>query len=438
MAGAIRGCLLSLTERLRAGRVRGMRRFSLTALGAGLAVLGSVSAAPLPDSFSERARELLADRIELNKPEDVGEVKHKLNVIYFIGSDAEPVADYERRISELLLYLQQFYGKEMARNGFGNRSVALPLKENGEVDITLIRGKQKAAEYPYSGEAAMRCLKEIDEYFREHPEYRRSQHNFVIMPTQQDAEYNDDNPGGVPFFGFGRHCFALDYKEFDLRHLDRDTRYGHLLTKWYGGFAHELGHGLNMPHNNGPDSELKRFGTPLMGSGNYTFGYKPTYMTKASCAILDVCEVFPGANHPSEYYTAPAERLSGVEVKMMYEDGALKLKLQLPEAGDAVKAVNVYVQDPPGAVNQDYDAVAFTAHRSSSAKSAREGAGVTWTCTVPMAELSGLSKEERELGAIFLYPNGFRYRWSATFKMSDLRDGQPVPLQAEQFRESSY
>lgn len=25
-----------------------------------------------------------------------------------------------------------------------------------------------------------------------------------------------------------------------------------------------------------------------MGSGNYTFGMKPTYLTKASCAVMDV------------------------------------------------------------------------------------------------------------------------------------------------------
>ncbi len=28
-----------------------------------------------------------------------------------------------------------------------------------------------------------------------------------------------------------------------------------------------------------------------MGSGNYTFGMKPTYLTKASCAVMDVCEL---------------------------------------------------------------------------------------------------------------------------------------------------
>ena len=410
-----------------------MRLTSLLAGGLAPALIGTALAAPIPEHFSDRAKELLADRIELNRPEDVGEIKHTLNVIYFIGSDAEPVADYERRISELLLYLQQFYGKEMARNGFGNRSVALPMKDNGEVDITLIRGRKKAAEYNYSGAAAQACLAEIADYFREHPERCNSQHHFVIMPTQHDAKYNDENPGGVPFFGYGRHCFALDYKEFDLRHLGQDTPYGHLLTKWYGGFAHELGHGLNLPHNNGPVSELLRLGTPLMGRGNYTFGYKPTYLTKASCAVLDVCEVFPGLNHPEHFYARPAEVLREAEGSLLYDGKVFELQIKLPTPGARdIKAANVYVQDLPSAVNQDYDAVAFTAQKEDT------DTGLSIRCRIPAIELLQLSGNEREIAAIFLLPNGFRYRWTAEFKVSDIKAGQPVPLRRVKFRESSY
>ena len=40
----------------------------------------------------------------------------------------------------------------------------------------------------------------------------------------------------------GRNCFALDYPAFDIKHLGQKTREGRLLTKWYGGMAHELGH----------------------------------------------------------------------------------------------------------------------------------------------------------------------------------------------------
>ena len=62
-------------------------------------------------SFAEvTVPDVLKDRIALKK------TARQLNIVYFLGSDTEPVPDYERRLSELLLYLQQFYGKEMQRH----------------------------------------------------------------------------------------------------------------------------------------------------------------------------------------------------------------------------------------------------------------------------------------------------------------------------------
>ena len=90
------------------------------------------AAGAVPEHFQPRAKELLADSIELEQN------AYDLNVVYFVGNDMEPTADYERRISELLLYLQQYYGKEMARNGYGKHSFGLQLKENGKIDKTCI------------------------------------------------------------------------------------------------------------------------------------------------------------------------------------------------------------------------------------------------------------------------------------------------------------
>ena len=87
---------------------------AMCALGLAGTAMGAV-----PEHFQDRAKELLADSIELIPSE------HQLNVIYFHGNDSKPVPDYERRISELLLYLQQYYGKEMARNGRGAHSFGL-------------------------------------------------------------------------------------------------------------------------------------------------------------------------------------------------------------------------------------------------------------------------------------------------------------------------
>ena len=57
----------------------------------------------IPEHFQPSAKELLADSIELEKN------AHNLNVIYFTGNDMQPTPESDRRLSELLLYLQQYF-----------------------------------------------------------------------------------------------------------------------------------------------------------------------------------------------------------------------------------------------------------------------------------------------------------------------------------------
>ena len=222
--------------------------------------------------------DVLKYRIALKK------TAQQLNVVYFLGSDTEPVPDYERRLSELLLYLQQFYGREMQRHGYGARSFGLDIKSPGRVNIIEYKAKNPAAHYPYANGGGWKAAQELEEFFKANPDRKKSQHTLVIMPTWNDEKNGPDNPGGVPFYGMGRNCFALDYPAFDIKHLGQKTREGQLLTKWYGGLAHELGHGLNLPHNHQTASDGKKYGTALMGAGNYTFGTSPTFLTPARAA----------------------------------------------------------------------------------------------------------------------------------------------------------
>lgn len=365
--------------------------------------------ADLPESFSSAARELLAD------PQPLAPSAHQVNVVYFLGMDAEPVADYERRLSELLFHLQQFYGKEMERNGYGRRSFGLALKDNGMVDILLIRGKLPASEYSYDGGGAGKSLAEINDYFRQHPETKRSRHSFVIMPTLHNGQYNDKNPGGVPFFGYGTNCFALDYPDFDIRHLGKDTEEGRLLTKWYGGFAHELGHGLNLPHNNGPASLNAAYGMAMMNAGNSTFGREPTYLTPASAAILDRSETFAVQGDTTEFYTAASPVPQVRDVRMEYDGKALHITFRC--IGDCVH-VNAYLQDPPYVVNSDYDAVAFTGVIVD------EKPGELWLrFTLLREEAPTLSSDTQQLEFLFVEENGNRCRWNMEIKWSELTPG---------------
>lgn len=400
-----------------------MKISTVLSLVGALVVLQNVSAA-VPQHFSDRAKELLADSIELSA------TAHQVNVVYFVGNDMKPVADYRRRISELLLYLQQFYGKEMARNGYGSRAFGLPMKENGEVDILLLRAQGPHTDYPYSGGGATKCLQELEEYFASHPEARHSHHSFIIMPTWHDEQNNDKNPGGVPFFGYGTNCFALDYADFDIKHLGHDTPEGKLLTKWYGGFAHELGHGLNLPHNNGTRSLNNSLGTALMNNGNYTFGMSPTYMTPSSCSILDCSETFAPVDSSIEFYsnhTAPAVQ----DVSLVYDGDNLKLSLRSPQE----TLVNAYVQDPPYQVNRDYDAVAFRVEAVGEHDA--EGM-VPMAVSMPLSELNGLQNVrngEQCVDILVGGSDGSRFRTRIIFNWDNVKPGDNIPVGELSFSE---
>ena len=387
-----------------------MCRMNATTYVAAALMMTPLSMAVVPAHFSDRAKELLSEEVQIVPTE------HPLNVVYFLGNDNEPSADFERRISELMLYVQQYYAREMTRLGYPGRTFGLQLLENGNVKLHVVRGKYPATDYSY-GAGHGKCLEDIAKYAKANPGAICSGHTLVIMPTFQNAEYNDLNPGGVPFYGLGRNCFALDYAHFDLRHIGQNTHEGRLLTKWLGGLAHELGHGLNLPHNEGTVSEKAALGTPLMGAGNYTFGMHPTYLTLNSARLLDCCQVFAPAGDKTEFYAeCPAPVVQAASFK--WEGDALKLSVTCTNC----EYVNVLVQDPPYQVNQDYDAVAFCTESETPG---------TYTVTIPLTELAdrkNTGKAEQGIDILLVQKNGNRYRWRTTFDWSTLKPGNEISL----------
>lgn len=354
--------------------------------------------------------DVLKDRIALKK------TAQQLNVVYFLGSDTEPVPDYERRLSELLLYLQQFYGREMQRHGYGARSFGLDIKSPGRVNIIEYKTKNPAAHYPYENGGGWKAAQELEEFFKANPDRKKSQHTLVIMPTWNDEKNGPDNPGGVPFYGMGRNCFALDYPAFDIKHLGQKTREGQLLTKWYGGLAHELGHGLNLPHNHQTASDGKKYGTALMGAGNYTFGISPTFLTPASCALLDACEVFSVTPAQKFYEGRPEVEIKDTAISFKGDQILISGSYKSPQT---VKALNVYVQDPPYAVNQDYDAVSFSQRLGK--KSGK------FSMKIDKKELDGLTNNEFRISLMFILANGLHMQKHFTFHWDALQDYRDEP-----------
>ena len=113
---------------------------------------------------------------------------YNLNVVYFVPNDVTPPKDYHRRLSEILLSTQEFYGKEMERNGYGYKPFGL-LKDDikKRIKLIVIAGSKGGAGYPYSGgNGAVQT--DISNYRAAHPSEFTGDHYLVIIPaTTYDA-----------------------------------------------------------------------------------------------------------------------------------------------------------------------------------------------------------------------------------------------------------
>ncbi len=215
---------------------------------------------------------------------------YNLNLVYFVPTDADTVAGYVQRLSALILYDRDWIKNEMQRNGYGAKTFGLLTDAaTSRIKIITVYGAQPKSSYPYSGGGSL-MQQEITSYFSTHPSDKSGEHTLVLAPAY--SYDGNGEPGGPPFYGLGKWCFALDYTDFDIKYLGQKNTLGNRLTKWFGGMAHELGHGLNLAHNHAKVSEMATLGTTLMGAGNYTYGQSPTFLSAEDCAVLNVNQVF--------------------------------------------------------------------------------------------------------------------------------------------------
>jgi hypothetical protein len=289
----------------------------------------------------------------------ISDKTQNLNVVYFIPNDVVAPEDYHRRISEILLNMQDFFGKEMERNGYGYKSFGL-LKDNVKkrVKLIVVIGSKGGASYPYNGGNGA-VKQDIDNYKASHFNEFTGDHYLVIMPaTTYDAS---GEPGGVPFYGNGKYCFALDYADQDIKYLGVEGTLGKRATKWIGGMAHELGHGLNLPHNRQKYSSESSLGMSLMSAGNYTYGISNTFLTAADCAVLNVNQIFNTGND-AYYGTVTA---SIIQIKGSYDETRGVIVVTGKYSSTSPVTDILYFNDPNVnnegiGVNRDYNAITWT------------------------------------------------------------------------------
>ncbi|MFT7603792.1 MAG: hypothetical protein ACI8VT_001360 [Saprospiraceae bacterium] len=275
-----------------------------------------------------------------------------LNVVYFIPSNKTPLANYQKRISGIMLHTQEWYKKEMNRNGFDDKTFGLLVDENDakNVKIIVIEGENNANYYPYDGGGTKATI-EIEKYFNTNPNETTSAHTVVFMPSREGDHGWD--AGGVPFYGIGRWCYALDYLNFDMDTWRDGTQEGS--TNWIGGTIHEIGHALNLPHN---QHKADDGWIAMMAWGNHEYNNDPenVHLTKASAVILNNNQVFNNEPTSTFYNEIPSHTINSLRIFADNTNLYIRSKF---DATVAINAVIAYNDPLTSDDDADYNSVSW-------------------------------------------------------------------------------
>lgn len=348
--------------------------------------------------------------------------ERKLHIIYWTPSDREPAPRYRERLSAIFEDIRRFYGAEMKRSGFGERTFNLNHDKDGLVQIHLVKGKNPYSQYESEsgGEIRKECVEPLKAAGID-----VDKETIVIFcnmsnwdPAKRVITQNS------PYYAGGTNrngtAWQVDSPILDLAQLAnkgdnvKDGQYGNISIGRYnsifiGGIAHELGHALSLPHNVERDDEKEAFGVALMGSGNREYGTHLRGEGKGS--FINLAHALQLASHPlfcgsvKGMFDKPTAKPSDLAIKAEGKTIVItgKVTSEVPVYG--VLAYN----DPAG--GGDYDSPTATAVPDKNGK-------FTLTCTDLVANKAG------ELRLFFLESNGIPsgslsstpYRYSYTVK----------------------
>lgn len=248
----------------------------------------------LPEEPDEPTVPTDSTTISGNK-EYVSPGKYSLNVVYFIPADRDTIAGWQQRLSGVLLHFQEYYRKNMNYYGY-DKTFNLLVNKNDpkDIKITHIQGKQNAADYE-----AGNLMKEIVDYYREHPEEMSSLHVLVLLPAGEPGMYFGNSTRFNSETDVKDLFFALvccDNEDLSVEGWENYKEGGKI-----GPIMHELGHCFRLPHNDTKATD--RFFSSLMGYG--THSYTPNNrdnvrFTEADVMWMDQIQVFN--TDDKEYY----------------------------------------------------------------------------------------------------------------------------------------
>ena len=294
---------------------------------------------------------------------------HKLRLVYFHPNDAPPQKGYRERITRIMSDIRGFISTEMKDNGFHDRSIQLEM-DGDLVKLHVVQGRDGTAGYNYDQRYGAKIRGELVSALKGTIDFDR---DYVLVfggicPQDDKGVYHFRSP----YYGWGGSgaqrglCFAADCEMLDTKHFTatnqtfRYTEHQGPFTKtlsafnilYIGGIAHELGHGLGLPHNSQKPWETKAQGRALMGNGNYTYrdelvGKKGSFLTRASALRLAAHPMFTGSDR--DRFKSPSMNLEDLEFRITRSGLKVIGKVRgTPE----IHAVIAYT-DPDGGSNYD-------------------------------------------------------------------------------------
>jgi hypothetical protein len=305
-------------------------------------------------------------------------VDRKLHIIAWTPNDREYPADYERRLSDILLDIQSFYRREMERHGLGpsdhqkqTSSIGLALNEKQQVIVHAIQGQHPTSHYRKESGSEIRkeCVPELKKLGIDADNETIAIFCNLATWDEEKKSFKHESP----YYAGGSYrsgtAWQLDSPEIKLTSmalkepLVQDGQYGKISmgrhnSIFIGGMAHELGHALGLPHCSGRPDEEER-GTALMGSGNRTYGEELRGESRGS--FLPLSDALRLVSHPQFCKQMEKERnkatSKATDLRLETTGKALRLSGKLTGSPPIYGVVAYY--DPDG--NSDYNATSTTA-----------------------------------------------------------------------------
>ena len=334
-----------------------------------------------PDPLVVQQQEIVAQAqkvLEAWRQADGGDKTAERPLIFalFTGSDTEPAPNYRERLTRTMKHIQEFYAREMQRNGLGPLTFKLELDKDKLLKIYIVRGDRP--NNTYSGKSGQEIRALALKQLKEQGVDAHGQTLVIFCNLTKWDPKTRKMSHHSPYYAGGSHqqgtawqldSILLDVAEIGNTNADEkihDGQYGHITLGKYqsifvGGVCHELGHALGLPHNKQRPDEQKRWGTALMGSGNRTYGEEVRNESKGS--FLTLAHALKLASHPGfsgsvkDMRRAPKSRYAELSTVAIEEGKGVRVTGRV-ESDIPVYAVLAYL-DPEG--GSDYNATTHVA-----------------------------------------------------------------------------